>query len=95
MTNTTQNQKIYVTMTDQFLSGWGQADGTKAKYVYVCDNWQQAENVKRNAEKRDDQTQINISHSNPLYRYKRKGYHVRVIKPDNESYKQWYKKPAA
>ena len=34
--------KYYVSMTDMFLSGWGNAEGRKSKLVVVCDNRQQA-----------------------------------------------------
>ena len=58
---------FYVTMTDTFLSGWGMAEGKKAKYVFVCENWQEAEIVKENAQRRGDQKYINIRVTKPVY----------------------------
>lgn len=59
--------KYYVTMTDKFLSGWGEAEGKIAKYVYECDSYQEAEIVKDNAERRGDQKHVNIRGTRPHY----------------------------
>lgn len=58
---------FYVTMTDTFLSGWGKAEGKKAKYVYVCNTREEAEIVKENARRRGDQKYINIRITKPVY----------------------------
>lgn len=57
----------YVTMTDSFLSGWGHARGRIAKYVYLCETWEEAEHVKRYAESRNDQKNVNICLNKPYY----------------------------
>jgi hypothetical protein len=59
--------KIYVTMTDKFMSGWGNADGLINKYIIVCDNYQQADIIERNAQKRSEMKHINIRRSTPYY----------------------------
>ena len=59
--------KIYVTMTDKFMSGWGNADGLINKYIIVCDNYQQADIIERNAHKRSEMKYINIRRSVPNY----------------------------
>lgn len=61
------NKKIYVTMTDKFMSGWGMAANKKNKFIVVCDNWQQAETIQRNAEKRSEMKYINICAAKPRY----------------------------
>lgn len=55
----------YVTMTDRFLSGWGEAEGRLAKYVAVCETWEEAEIVAANARARGDQKHINIRSAKP------------------------------
>ena len=52
--------KYYVTMTDKFMSGWGQAKGKINKYVVECDTYDQADRVERNAKRRDEMKYINI-----------------------------------
>lgn len=78
---------FYVTMTDTFLSGWGKAEGRIAKFVFVCDNWQEAEIVKENAERRGDQKYINISTTKPYYSSKT---HLVQYKT-KENAPNWYK----
>lgn len=43
--------KYYVTMTDNFMSGWGKAQNKISKYIVECDSYQQAEMIERNARK--------------------------------------------
>lgn len=53
---TTENKiKYWVTMTDPFLSGWGMAKGKTAKFIYECENYEEAEIVEQNARNRKDQ----------------------------------------
>lgn len=61
------NKKIYVTMTDKFMSGWGMAANKKNKFIVICDNWQQAETIQRNAEKRSEMKYINVCVTKPRY----------------------------
>jgi hypothetical protein len=58
-------KKLYVTMTDKFMSGWGKAEGKINKFVVECDNWQQAEIIERNAKKRSEMKHININTRKP------------------------------
>lgn len=62
-----QNSKFYVTMTDKFLSGWGHAANKTNKFIIVCDNWQQAETIERNAKKRSEMKYVNICVNKPRY----------------------------
>ena len=52
--------KVYVTMTDRFMSGWGGAANRTAKYVITCDNYGEAEIVADNAHHRSEMKYINI-----------------------------------
>lgn len=61
------NKKIYVTMTDKFMSGWGMAKNKTNKFIIECDNWEQAETIKRNAQKRSEMKYINICINKPRY----------------------------
>ena len=64
MTNT---KKIYVTMTDKFMSGWGMAQGKTNKFIVECDNWEQAQTIERNAQRRSEMKYINIRSTRPRY----------------------------
>lgn len=57
----------YVTMTDKFLTGWGEAQGRKAKFIYECETYSQAEVVANNARSRGDQSHVNICIREPRY----------------------------
>ena len=59
--------KFYVTMTDKFMSGWGMAKGKKNKFIVVCDTWQDAELIERNANRRSEMKYVNICTSKPRY----------------------------
>jgi len=64
----------YVTMTDTFLSGWGQAKNKIAKFVNECETLEEAAIVADNARCRTDQKCVNIVYSKPYYNKDR--YHV-------------------
>ena len=46
-----KTQKFYVTMTDKFMSGWGNAANKTNKLIIECDSYQDAELIQKNAEK--------------------------------------------
>ena len=79
--------KIYVTMTDKFLSGWGQAKGKINKLVIDCDTWEEAEIVAENAENRSDMKYINITTNKPYY-----GNRYYVSRHDKTDYSSWFEK---
>jgi hypothetical protein len=62
--------KLFVTMTDKFMSGWGLAAGKTNKYVVECDNGEQAETIMRNALKRPEMKHVSIRTSRPNYNAK-------------------------
>ena len=63
-----QTKKLYVTMTDKFLSGWGNAVNKTNKFIIECDTWEQAETIERNAKKRSEMKYINICINKPKYK---------------------------
>jgi hypothetical protein len=82
------NTTCYVTMTDRFMSGWGEAANKINKLVLTCDNWDEAEIVADNARRRTDQKNINICGNKPYYNPAR--YYVSWH--DKTDYGTWYKK---
>jgi hypothetical protein len=79
----------YVTMTDTFFSGWGQAKGRIAKYIAPASSLEEAEVVAYNAKARGDQKNVNIVSKKPSYNAKR--YRVGWMDKANNS--SWYKHP--
>jgi len=77
----------YVTMTDKFMSGWGEARGKINKLIFECDSLQEARIVADNAENRSDQKNINIATKKPYYSSKT---HYAQVKT-KEEYPEWYK----
>lgn len=59
--------KIYVTMTDKFMSGWGMAQGKTNKLIIECNNFDEAWAIERNARKRSEMKYVNIRISKPKY----------------------------
>ena len=80
-------KKVYVTMTDSFMSGWGKAEGKINKLIFECENRQEAEIVKENAENRGDQKYINISYNKPYYNPKKYLAQTKT----KADYPEWYK----
>ena len=80
--------KYYVTMTDRFMSGWGQAEGKINKLVLECDSIEDAEIVAGYAHRRSEMKYINIHTRRPYYNPKlyKVSWHG---KPD---YSSWYER---
>lgn len=78
---------FYVTMTDTFMSGWGEAENKKNKLVLVCDSYEQAEIVKENAKNRGDMKNVNIAGNKPYYN---PNYHLVQFKTIDDM-PNWYK----
>ena len=60
--------KVYVAMTDKFMSGWGMARGMTNRYVIECDDWSQAEAIEKAAHKRSEMKRIAICLNKPKAR---------------------------
>ena len=78
----------YVTMTDKFLSGWGEAGNKLNKLVFKCKDYEEACIVEQNAQDRTDQKNVNICSTRPHYNKDRYYTQVKTI----EDYPTWYQK---
>lgn len=57
----------FVTMTDKFMSNWGKAESKINKFIIECDSLEDAQTIKRNAEKRNEMKYISIKDKKPKY----------------------------
>lgn len=57
----------YVTATDNFLSGWGHAEGKINKVVVECETYTEARTVEHNLSMRGEMRYVNIRSSKPYY----------------------------
>lgn len=80
--------KYYVTMTDGFMSGWGQARNKINKLVLACDTIEEAEHVFALAKSRSEMRHVNICHKRPNYSENR----YFVSWHDKTDYRNWYPK---
>lgn len=55
----------FVSMIDNYMSGWGHAKDKKNKFIVICQTFEEAETVARNAAKRPEMKYINISKTPP------------------------------
>jgi hypothetical protein len=90
---------FYVTTTDSFMSGWGQARNMINKLIFICESMEQAQIVADNASNRGDQKRVNICSKAPAYYRKTMGsdyvcknYYVQIKTIDD--YPTWYQKGA-
>lgn len=60
-------KKVWVTMTDKFMSGWGKAESKINKLVIECPDYEKAELIKKNALQRSEMKYINITSRKPFY----------------------------
>lgn len=79
--------KYYVTMTDKFMSGWGQAQGKINKLVIECDTMEEAVIVESNGLRRHEMKNVNICTKKPYYNSK----NVLVSWHDKTDYSNWFK----
>lgn len=66
--------RFFVTMTDKFLSGWGEAEGKIAKRVILCKTWREARIIEdgiKNCKNQNDMRYVNICTDFPRYNAKR------------------------
>ena len=57
----------YVTMTDNFFSGWGPAEGKTNKLIIICSNYDQASQLAEHALNRGEMKYVNICVDKPYY----------------------------
>ena len=84
------SKKYYVTMTDNYMSGWGRSKGRINKLVFVCNNWSETQIVFDNAINRNDQKYVNIRFTTPYYNSKK---YYTEFKTKND-YPKWFIKGA-
>jgi hypothetical protein len=65
----------YVHMTDNFLSGWGDAENKINKFVIECSNRAQAEQIATHARTRSEMRRVKITLERPTF-YPRSRYLV-------------------
>lgn len=78
---------VYVTMTDNFMSGWGLAKNKINKLIFECKDSLQAHIVIDNAEHRTDMKYINLCYNKPYYNKNRYYPQIKTI----NDYPSWYK----
>jgi hypothetical protein len=59
--------KYYVTMTDKFMSGWGQAHNKVNKLIVECADYLQARQIAKAACRRPEMKYVNICINRPRY----------------------------
>jgi len=58
----------FATMTDNFMSGWGGAEGRISKYVVECDTKEQADHIHSVArDERDEMNRVVAKSERPIY----------------------------
>ena len=57
----------YVSCTDKFLSGWGQAENKTSKFVVVCETLEQARQVERGMRQDSYLSYVRIGHDKPRF----------------------------
>lgn len=72
--------KIFVNMTDKFLSGWGKASRGRSLYCIECDTLEQAKAVEKAAQDRPEMKYVTIAASP---RRARPGDHLRIVRFEN------------
>ena len=85
----------YVTMTDKFMSGWGEAKGKTNKLVFVCETYEQAQTVAENAENRSEMRYVNICTEKPCYNSKQYLTQFKTIEEAPTWYREGYMKKQA
>ena len=89
----------YVSMTDNFMSDWGRAEGLINRLVLICDTLAEAETVFDYALSRSEMRRVTISSTPPAYFHRRwqetgdeyeTGRYYVSIKTKDE-YPRWYR----
>ena len=62
------SRPYYVRMTDKWFSGWGQCENKQNVLVIICDDWRQAEAIRRAAVERPEMKRVAIVSAMPRER---------------------------
>ena len=79
--------KIYVSMTDTFMSGWGLSEGKINKLIFECDNYEEVMIVLNNAKNRKEMKYIKVHEKIP--KNKENKYFIQI--KNKNVYPDWYK----
>ena len=79
--------KMYVSMTDTFLSDWGLSKGKINKLIFECDNYEEVMIVLNKAKNRKEMKYIKVHDKMP--KYKENKYFVQI--KNKNDYPNWYK----
>lgn len=78
----------YVTMTDEFMSGWGPAKGKENILIFECQSEEEAKKLKNYAQKREEMHNVFISDVIPPFN--ELNYYVQIKNRTDSP--MWYKK---
>lgn len=79
--------KIYVSMTDTFMSGWGLSEGKINKLIFECDNYEEAMLVLNKAKNRKEMKYVKVHEKMPNYNESK--YFVQI--KNKNVYPNWYR----
>lgn len=71
-----KEQKYYVWATDKIFSGWGCAENKICKRIWICDTWEQAEEIYRNVSRSYSDEYKYINYGSQLPRFSSSRYVV-------------------
>lgn len=78
----------YVSVTDKFMSGWGNAEGKTFKYIFVCDDKTQADNVANNLKSMKNHTDVIILGVKP--RYDDRKFYIKTVIGSGDGFNKYY-----
>ena len=79
--------KMYVSMTDTFLSGWGLSEGKINKLIFECDNYEEVMVVLNKAKNRKEMKYVKVHDKMPKYNESK--YFVQI--KNKNVYPNWYR----
>lgn len=80
-------EQHFVVMTDKFMGGWGHSSHKVNKLIFICDSYEQAKIVEKNAKNRNEMKYINITKNKPKYDLRKYLVQEKTV----EDYPNWYK----
>ena len=78
---------FYVTLTDTFMSGWGEAKNLTNRLVFPCEDMDEAIGVSEYAKSRTDTADVRIRRTKPRIH---DSHYVQVMDPDDSV--AWYRR---
>lgn len=87
-----QEKTVYVSMVDNFLSGWGRAENKKNILVISCNGIKEAKIVARNARQRGEMSLIGLHLERPSYDEDK--YLVSWHGREQDDYERWFEEGA-